>query len=1066
MRLERLAAAGRRPLAVGVSGGAATAVEAVLLAKAGRPALVVCETPEAAERRWADLRGMFAEVMLFPPLEAVFGELGEIDESSAERMAVLERLAGHPEGEFVVVTSLLAFADKVTPPSRLAEHSLTLAVGHEVDLAGLAATLERFGYDRVPMVEARGQFSVRGGILDVFPVTAEEPYRIELFGDTVESVRRFDVASQRSTAEVRAMVALPRRHMDTGGEATLLDYLPPSTLVVLEEPTGAAHSLTRAAAAREGGGALLGAEACLGALSASDPVVLASLAQSAPGLATGPSVEFPFAQPPSFGRDLERMREEVSRLLDEGTGVVLCAVSEPEAARLREILEDVRLEGHPLLAVETASLESGFLVPGLSLCFLTDQEVFARYRRPRPRRTFRGGAPVLNVYELEPGEPVVHARHGIGRFLGIQNIEVAGKRADYVAVEYAGGDRLYVPLDELGLLERYVGGEAPALSRLGGAAWERAKARARRSARDMAKELIEIHARRETAVRTPHPPDNKWQHEFESAFPYEETEGQYRAIAEIKADMERPRPMDRLLCGDVGFGKTEVAVRAAFKAVMGGRQVAVLVPTTILAEQHNQTFSDRMAPYPIRVEVLSRFTPRKKEKEVLEGLRSGAVDVVIGTHRLLSPDVCFKDLGLVVVDEEQRFGVAHKERLKRLRATVDVLSLSATPIPRTLYMALVGLRDISVIDTPPQDRLPVSTHVVEWNPQVIRDAVMRELVRGGQVFYVHNRVEEIEEAASRLARLVPQARIATAHGQMSSRELERAMLRFVRREVDVLVCTTIVESGLDIPNANTMIVERADRFGLADLYQLRGRVGRFRWRAYCYLLIPPAHALSDAARKRLLAIREFTALGSGFNLAMRDLEIRGAGNLLGPEQHGHMQAIGFDMYCQLLREAVEELKGEVPKEAPMPALELGLEAYLPDAYVPDHKQKLALYKRLAAAREEEEVLAIAEELRDRFGPLPREAQALVEVFRVRLAAWRSGFGRLSREGKVIRMRPREGAGLALARAVPILERYAARVGFGGDGSVTLRVDGDHWLPELLVFLRECGACGIIATEGA
>ena len=1049
-------------------GGAATAVEAVLLTRLARPALVVCETPESAERRWADLREIFDEVLLFPPLEAVTGELGEIDEGSAERMAVLERLAGGAGDRVVVVTSLLAFAARVAHPAGLSATSLKLSAGERADLDELTAQMERFGYERVPMVEARGQFSIRGGIVDIFPVTAEEPYRIELAGDSVESVRRFDVASQRSTAEVRAVIALPRRHMDSGGEATLLDYVPEGSLVFLEEPTNAAESLSHArpeeGAGRKNSGELLDARGCLAALSARGAVVLASLAQSASGLETGSAVELPFAQVAGFGRDLSRLGEELARLLAAGTSVVLCAASEPEAERLGEILSDLELSGEARLAVETVSLESGFLVPDLKLCFLTDQEVFARYRRPRPHRRFRGGAPVLNVYELEQGEPVVHARHGIGRFIGIENIEVAGRRADYVAAEYAGGDRLYVPLHELGLLERYTGGEGPALSKLGGAAWERARGRARRAARDMARELIQMHASREASAGYAHPPDSRWQHEFESAFPYEETQGQYRAINEIKADMERQRPMDRLLCGDVGFGKTEVAVRAAFKAVMGGTQAAVLVPTTILAEQHHETFSDRMAPYPIRVEVLSRFTPAKRGREIIEGLKSGAVDVVIGTHRLLSAGVCFRDLALVVVDEEQRFGVAHKEKLKRLRAVVDVLSLSATPIPRTLYMSLVGLRDISVIDTPPQDRLPVSTHVVEWSPQVIRDAVMRELVRGGQVFYVHNRVDEIAGAADFVARLVPQARIAVAHGQMTSRELERTMMQFIQRRIDVLVCTTIVESGLDIPNANTIIVDRGDKFGLADLYQLRGRVGRFRWRAYCYLLIPPAAALSDVARKRLLAIREFTALGSGFNLAMRDLEIRGAGNLLGAEQHGHMQAVGFEMYCELLREAVEELKGDVVREAPMPVLELGLEAYLPASYVPDQKQKLALYKRLAAAKTDEELAAIAEELRDRFGPLPEEAAALLAAFRVRLAAWRAGFERLSREGDLVRFKPREGTRLALAQCVPILESFADRVGFGGDGSLTLKV-GEDWEEALLAFLRECGACGIIAVEG-
>jgi transcription-repair coupling factor (superfamily II helicase) len=689
---------------------------------------------------------------------------------------------------------------------------------------------------------------------------------------------------------------------------------------------------------------------------------------------------------------------EIERWRREGFRVRLVAADPRQGDQLHDILHEHQLEAAVIpsldsddgLAVVVGECASGFTIPALGLVVLTDHEIFGARRRSLRRPKYQRGAPVTAFTDLEVGDFVVHEDHGIGRYLGLKTMSVEGREGDFLLLEYADGNQLFLPIDRLEIISKYLGGDAAAakLDRLGGAAWQRVKESVRAALREMAEELLKLYAQRALAEGHAFSPDTPWQREFEAAFRFEETPDQLRAIQDVKGDMLSERPMDRLVAGDVGYGKTEVALRAAFKAVADGRQVAVLVPTTVLAHQHWTTFADRFSPFPARVELLSRFRSPKEQKAVVEGLKQGTVDVAIGTHRLLSKDVAFKNLGLLVVDEEHRFGVAHKERMKQLRMSVDVLALTATPIPRTLYMSLSGVRDMSVIETPPLERLPVETVVRRFSKAVIREALTRELERGGQVFFVHNRIQSLPSMANFIQTLVPEARVVVGHGQMKERELEATMVKFVTGQADILISTAIVESGLDIPASNTIIVNRADRFGLAQLYQLRGRVGRERQQAYCYLLVPADGRVDEQAQKRLRVLQELTELGSGFKLALRDLEIRGAGNLLGAQQHGHIAAVGYDLYSKLLAEAVRELSGQPSTATVEPQVSAPVEGFLPEDYVPEVNQRLALYKRLAGTADEETLADIRAELADRFGPLPPEAEQLLDVVRIRLAARR------------------------------------------------------------------------------
>jgi len=1026
---------------------------------------LVLAPEEEAGRLRDDLEVLLGEdaVSYFPPLGLVPGE-EEVPslEDMGLRTEALARLASGRPG--VVVVPARAASEITVPPDVFGRYTTKLEVGEEVDRERLLLRLVEGGYERVPSVSAPGQFSVRGGILDVFPFTEELPIRVEFWGDVVESLRRFDVSSQRSVEGTEEALVPPARELilnqgtwekieEEAGRlgleelrerasrrapwegmeaclplayperATVLDYLGPGDLVFLEDPDGISEEVQGEPEA----------------FRASDEEVRSKLRKfrkvSHLSFASEGAVRFSSQEPVV---DISRARGEVGRWLGEGYRVVLTAGSRARAERISELV------GESVEVVE-GNLSGGFVFPGGRLVLLTEGELFRRPTRKLKLPKFKAGTPIQDISALRRGDLVVHEDYGIGEFLGVERMEVGGAKGDFVVLEYRDGDRLYVPVDQLVKVTKYEGPSEvrPSLTKLGGAEWERVKERVRRATKEMAGELLKLYAARKARPGHAFSPDTAWQAELDSSFPYEETPDQLRALREIKEDMERPVPMDRLLCGDVGFGKTEVALRAAFKAVMDGKQVAVLVPTTILAEQHFRTFSERLGSFPVVVEMLSRFRSPSQQRKVLEGLRKGTVDIVIGTHRLLSDDVKFKDLGLVIIDDEHRFGVRQKEKLKKLRLEVDVLSLSATPIPRTLYMALSGIRDMTVISTPPRGRLPVVTKIVPFDPKRITEGIYRELGRGGQVFFVHNRVRTIYSMADYLRRLMPDVRFCVAHGQMKEGELEEVMLSFLRGEYDVLVCTMIVEAGIDMPNVNTMFINRADKFGLAQLYQLRGRVGRSDVQAYAYLLVPSLRSLTPEARKRLRTLEEFTELGSGMRLALRDLEIRGAGNILGPEQHGFVQAVGVELYLKLLERAVRELKGEggeVPREV---ELSLGLDAFLPEDYVPDEAQRLSIYRKLSEAGPGE-VEEIEEELRDRFGRLPEEAKALIEAARLREMAKRAGARSLGLEDGTLVLEfpepPGREALLELVRRSEVVPRFELSGGLRVEVPLT---SGEH-----------------------
>jgi len=998
----------------GLASSARALVTAELLAASGRPALVIVPGLADAHRWTQDLRFFGASVAEFPEEEPRLWHGGQQREADAERAVICRRLLA---GEaLAIVATPAALAAPLPPPAEFRDKTVTLTAGDRLDRELLVEALALAGYERVDTVGGVGQWAARGGIVDIFSPAQASPARVEFFGDEIESIRLFDPTSQRSTSTLEQLVVLPVEP-STPRDAGLLTYLSPSAPVIVDAPRLLEDPVVDGAPT-------------LGQLVDGRQRVELAIVSGTARRRDGELVLDAHAVTGYAGK-FAQLCAELERWRQEGFRVRLVAGDERQRDRLHEILREHQIEatrgdwqpaegglhvrpepwgaegvgvlqsrgpmfkdapGAPQLQIVVGECSSGFSIPALGLVVLTEHEVFGARRRSLRRPKYQRGAPVTAFTDLEINDLVVHEDHGIGRYLGLKTMKVGDKEADFLLLEYAEGNQLYLPVERLELISKYLGGEESAarLDRLGGAAWQRVKESVRAALREMAEELLKLYAQRAVAEGHAFSPDTPWQREFEAAFRFEETPDQLRAIKDVKSDMLSDKPMDRLVAGDVGYGKTEVALRAAFKAVADGRQVAVLVPTTVLAHQHWTTFADRFSPFPARVELLSRFRSPKEQKAVVEGLKQGTVDVVIGTHRLLSKDVAFKNLGLLVVDEEHRFGVAHKERMKQLRTSVDVLALTATPIPRTLYMSLSGVRDMSVIETPPIDRLPIETVVRRFSKAVIREALVRELERGGQVFFVHNRIPSLASMANLIQSMVPEARVLMAHGQMKERELEATMVKFVTGQADVLVSTAIVESGLDIPASNTIIVNRADRFGLAQLYQLRGRVGRERQQAYCSLLVPADGRVDEQAQKRLRVLQELTDLGSGFKLAMRDLEIRGAGNLLGAQQHGHIAAVGYDLYSKLLAEAVRELSGQPSTAAVDPVISAPAEGFLPEEYVPEVNQRLALYKRLAGAGDEAVVADIRAELADRFGPLPLEAEQLLDVVRLRLAARRLG----------------------------------------------------------------------------
>jgi len=1085
---------------------------AALTKQLERPILVLSPTEKEARETFSDLSLFLGEgkVLLYPPWDIQTTDMFALQRDvELVRMEVLSRLLADEPA--VIVASLKALMQKVVPRAILDSYLEILTPGAEIPREDLVTRLAAGGYSRVTLVEGKGEFGLRGHVLDVFPPLEDQPLRMEFNGDELESLRSFDPASQRSTGRRDAFVLSPAREVILSEErrqralqyirarakalelprdlrerlaemieaglstsfnplflplfyedllpavsappaagsgrktdlrlGTLFDYLPADCLIVMDDALAlenAGESIENEIdrsllkAKREGKfylereASYVSRTSFLKDLRRFQRLILEGLAldrpASSPKVPLDPEGKSPPPRVESLhlpldtdlklgelhreaGREETLLAPVVERIrlrLREGMLVAFLCSGKEDLQRMRHLLEQYDLpvripegalidevfrhSGPGVLSLREGRLSRSFLFPDLKLVAVSEEELFGKKTAGRRIRSAREGYFLRSFGELKEGDYVVHKEHGIGRYQGLQKLHVGGIANDFLLIGYQGGDKLYLPVDRLDQISRYIGPDdyVPKVDKLGGTSWDAVRERVKKSIREVAEELVAIYAAREVMERRSFAPPDAVYEEFCAAFAYDETPDQARAIEDIHADMNAAKPMDRLICGDAGFGKTEVAMRSAFRTVMDGRQVAVLVPTTILAEQHYQTFCRRMKEYPVRIEALNRFRNKAEQAAVLEGLRKGQVDIVIGTHRLLSKDVAFKNLGLVVIDEEQRFGVAHKEKLKKLRTLVDVLTLSATPIPRTLHLSLVGIRDLSIINTPPADRQTIKTYVLEFNEEAIREAITRELARNGQIFFLHDRVKSIYTMARYVEKLVPEAKLAVVHGQMKPKEIEDAMGRFLRKECNVLVCTTIVGSGLDIPTANTMIINRADRFGLAQLYQIRGRVGRSSEEAFAYLLVPKGVLLSRDAQKRLQVIMDFSEPGSGFRIASSDMEIRGGGNLLGTSQSGHVSAVGYELYTELMEKTILELKGEAaPEEEIAPEINLGLPAFIPEEYMADVHRRLVTYKRISTADSSEELEEIREELADCFGYVPPEVSNLLAVIRLR-----------------------------------------------------------------------------------
>ena len=1024
--------------------------------------LVITPNDESARQWYRDL-SFFCEkrVFLFPAREFVFYDMDTVSrETAAARISVLERIAREKS---IVVASVAAACAPVLSPAHLRAYTLTFEETDEISTDQVSSQLVTAGYRRCETVEGAGQFAVRGGILDVFPVNQEQPIRIELFGDEIDTIRTFDVFTQLSIERIAKVTIPPARELlysrEQGKVAAerikqfcpedgerlvegsyfpsddkylplfykrlplLSDYFGQEGLILLDQPAllrekaeNSAWEVHQAISMMIEQGKLGGVEqnycleydGLLARLRKNRLMSFCPLLQSGTGIAYQHLVNLEVKTQSVYNGNMTLLSEDLKLYDRQGYTVIMLAGSRSRGMMLTDRLQeegvnavfDESPDSTPKgLVVTCGSLSEGFEYPALRLAVISDRDIFKKKKEGR-RRQSKNEQKIKNVAtDLSPGDYVVHVNHGVGQYLGQELVTAGGVTKDYLKIRYGGTDLLYVPATQLDLIHKYVGGKANLkLNKLGGKEWKTVKSRVRASCAELAEGLIQLYAARQNIPGHAFSKDTAWQQEFEETFPYLETEDQLKCIEEVKRDMERPVPMDRLLCGDVGYGKTEVAIRAAFKCVMDNCQVAYLAPTTILALQHFQTFRRRMEPFAIRVEMLSRFRTAKEQRDIADRLERGQIDILIGTHKILQKDLKFSSLGLLIVDEEQRFGVAHKERLKEIKKDVDVLTMSATPIPRTLHMSMIGIRDISVITTPPQDRYPVRTYVMEHNDSVVQDAIVREISRGGQVYYLYNRVEGISSLAHKISQLVPSARVEFAHGKMREGELEKIMMAVANGEIDVLVCTTIIETGLDIPNVNTILIEDADRLGLSQLYQLRGRVGRSDKMAYAYLMYQKDKVLEEAAQKRLIALRDFTEFGSGFKIALRDLEIRGAGNVLGAQQHGHMDQVGYELYCDMLEQEVRRRSGESAEEAGSTLVDLQIDAYLPQEYVPGERARTDLYRRIAAISTREEYRDMADELCDRFGDAPGCVLNLLEVAYVKNTASRLGITEIRQNG--------------------------------------------------------------------
>ena len=1018
--------------------------------------LVVFSNEEKAKKAYEEYLLFGEETYLYPARDLLF-YYADIKGKTLtnRRMEVLRAIAEKKKEEPVtVITTMDAFLDGIISPDEIQKNRIHITGEDTVDLTKLEQDLTALGYERESQIEAPGQFAVRGGIIDVFPLAEEMPVRIELWGDEIDSIRMFDAKSQRSIENISEITIYPASENCFGnnGLVSFLKYFPENeTLLFYDEP----HRLQETAETveaeyteslknRADAGMKEEGEEELRVFQTKD-IISEMNRYSGIGLTTLESkcglfkvrsvytVQAKGVNP--YNNSFELLTRDLKRLKRNGYRVVLLSGSRTRAKRLAEDLRDYDLSsfysedmqrevkpGEIMAAYGYAS--EGYEYPMLKFVVISESDIFGRKKKKKKRKKYEGQR-IQDFAELKPGDYVVHENHGIGVYKGIEKIEVEKIVKDYMKIVYAEGGVLYIPVAQMDLIQKYAGADSkkPRLNKLGTIQWGKTKSQVKKAVQIVAKDLVELYAVRQQSEGFVYGPDTVWQKEFEEMFPFEETDDQLQAIEDTKHDMESKKIMDRLICGDVGYGKTEIAIRAAFKAVQEGKQVVCLVPTTILAQQHYNTFVQRLKEFPVRIDLLCRFRSAAEQKKTIEDTKKGFVDILVGTHRVLSKDVVFKDLGLLIIDEEQRFGVTHKEKIKKLKENIDVLTLTATPIPRTLHMSLIGIRDMSVLEEAPNERMPIQTYVMEYNDEMVREAITRELARDGQVYYVYNRVNDIADVAGRIQSLVPDANVAFAHGQMKERELEDIMYDFINGDIDVLVSTTIIETGLDIPNANTMIIQDADRFGLSQLYQLRGRVGRSNRMAYAFLLYQRDKLLKEVAEKRLSAIREFTDLGSGIKIAMRDLEIRGAGNLLGEAQSGHMEAVGYDLYCKMLNEAVRQLKGGPEAETFTTLIDLNVDAYIPEYYIKNEYQKLDIYKRIAAIESEEELEDMTEELIDRFGDIPKKVQQLLVIASLKSLAHSVYVTAIEQKGEEIRFTMYEKAKIDPSGIPKFLDSY-------------------------------------------
>ena len=1130
----------KEQLVAGLSGSARSVFISSLYKDAKQPIIIITHNLLQAQKIYEDLNNLLDEdVYLYPVNELIASDIAVASpELKAQRIEVLNHLS---KNKPLIVVAPIAALRRLLPPKELwNQFQIYFEVGDEIILDSTLSRFLSMGYERVPMVSAPGEFSVRGGIIDIYPLTEENPIRIELFDTEVDSIRTFSLENQRSIDMLKQIsigpaeeMILMNEHIQSGIEKiekalanslkklknekqkklllenikydieklksnqleqgfvkylsffynkahSLLDYFPTKTILVFDE-ISRVHEMVSHLEGEE-------AEWFTSLLEEGNIVHEAKVSHSYEELIqkvpfsiiylslflrhvphTNPQnlINISCKQMQSFHGQMHVLKGEIDRWKKSDFTVVFLGANQDRVQKLENVLEDYGIEALTVnrddilskgkLYIMEGDLQTGFELPMQKLAVITEEELFKkRVKRRQQRQKLSNAERIKSYSELQVGDYVVHVNHGIGKYLGIETLEINGIHKDYLHIRYQGSDKLYVPVEQIDQVQKYVGseGKEPKIYKLGGNDWKRVKKKVESSVQDIADDLIKLYAEREASKGHAFSPDGEMQREFETAFPYQETEDQLRSIHEIKQDMERERPMDRLLCGDVGYGKTEVAIRAAFKAIMDQKQVAFLVPTTILAQQHYETIRERFQDYPINIGLLSRFRTRKEQNETIKGLKNGTVDIVIGTHRLLSKDVQFKELGLLIIDEEQRFGVTHKEKIKQMKANIDVLTLTATPIPRTLHMSMLGVRDLSVIETPPENRFPVQTYVVEYNASLIRETIERELARGGQVYFLYNRVEDIDRKADEISMLVPDARVTYAHGKMTENELESVMLNFLDGQYDVLVSTTIIETGVDIPNVNTLIVFDADKMGLSQLYQLRGRVGRSNRVAYAYFTYRKDKVLSEVAEKRLQAIKEFTELGSGFKIAMRDLSIRGAGNLLGPQQHGFIDSVGFDLYSQMLKEAIEARKGEIPKEQPFEVeLDLEIDAYLPESYISDGHQKIDMYKRIRGVETLEDLEELQEEMIDRFGEYPQEVEYLLMATKIKVMAKQEKVELIKQMKDLITIIISEETSQNIdgQKLFELSDRYGRDVGLGMDGQrlkLTLQINNKEtgkWL---------------------